>query len=170
MPVDENLQDNCFLNWDSPGGMDFNAFLPQEEHLPNGGTASNGQSTSSQSRSPIDEPTDPRYLCTSRLTKLLLDMGSLLAKMPVKTTLHLAQSTSHEEHVKNLTDMIATKVVLETIFALAQRLIDLYPDAISSALPPAGHQPSHSLRYPGLHAQPHAAPGAGRNREGGIWA
>ncbi|KKY32482.1 putative transcription factor aceii [Diaporthe ampelina] len=83
-------------------------------------------------------------------------MGRLWAKMPVKLTLHLAQRNSHEEHVKNLTDKIASKVVLENIFALTQRLIDVYPDAISAALPPDTGPPpacdiqdcTHSLELP----------------------
>lgn len=135
MAIDESLQDNNFFNWASQECMDFNDLLPLEGHPSNDGTASNEQSLSDQSNSPIDEPIDPSQLCASRLAKLLLDMGSLWAKMPVKSALHLAQSTSHEEHVKKLTNTIATKAVLETIFGLAQRLIDLYPDAINIALP-----------------------------------
>lgn len=135
MAMDDSLQDNDFFNWASSGGMDFNDLLPLEEHASNGGTESNEQPISDQSNSPVDEPIEPGQLCASRLAKLLLDMGSLWARMPVKSTLHLAQSTSHEEHVNKLTNTIATKAVLETIFALAQRLIDLYPDAINIALP-----------------------------------
>lgn len=135
MAMDENLQDNDFFNWASSGGMDFNDLLPPEEHPSNGDTESNEQPISDQSSSPVDEPIDPEQLCASRLAKLLLDMDSLWAKMPVKSTLHLAQSTSHEEHVKTLTNTIVTKAVLETIFALAQRLIDIYPDAINAAMP-----------------------------------
>lgn len=136
MAVDENLQDNGFFNWVSPGAMDFTTFFPQETELSNGGTGSEEQSIPALSNSPTAEPTDPAYMCTSQLTGLLLDMGRLWEKMPVKSRLHLAQKNSHEEHVKNLTDKIATKAVLESIFALAQRLVDLYPDAISMALPP----------------------------------
>ncbi|KAK7718465.1 hypothetical protein SLS64_002420 [Diaporthe eres] len=156
MAVDENLQDNGLFNWGSPGAMDFNIFLPPEDHTLNGGTASNEQSTSALSNSLAEEPADPAYLLTSKLTELLLDMGRLWAKMPVKSTLHLAQRNSHEEHVKTLTDKIATKAVLESTFALAQRLIDLYPDTITIALPPqAGPDPAcdipdctHSLELP----------------------
>lgn len=156
MAVDENLLDNGFFNWVSPGAMDFNAYLPQERGPSNGGTGSDEQSTPALSNSLTDEPTDPAYLYTSKLTELLLDMGRLWAKMPVKSTLHLAQKNSHEEHVKNLTDKIATKAVLESIFAHAQRLIDLYPDAITTALPPdTGPSPAcdipectHSLELP----------------------
>jgi hypothetical protein len=137
-------------------GHGLQSVSPTREHPSNGGTAWNEQSTSAQSNSPIDEPADPEFLCTSRLTKLPLDMGRLWAKMPVESTLHLAQSTSHEELVKNLTDTIATKAVLESIFAIAQRLIDLYPDATSTALsggagpPPACDIPdcTHSLTLP----------------------
>lgn len=136
MAIDENLQDNGFFNWASTGAMDFNALLPQEADPLNGETASNEQSTPALSNSRIDEPNDPGHICTSKLTELLLDMNRLWAKMPVKSTLHLAQENSHEEHVKNLTDKVASKDALETIFALAQRLMDLYPDAISAALPP----------------------------------
>lgn len=156
MAVDENVQENGFFNWVSPGATDFNTFLAQETELPNGGSGSNEQSVPALSSLPTDEPTDPGYLCTSRLTDLLLDMGRLWAKMPVKSTLHLAQRNSHEEHVKNLTDKIASKAVLEGIFALAQRLLDLYPDATTIALPPdAGPNPAcdipdctHSLELP----------------------
>lgn len=152
MAVDESLQDNGFFNWD------FNSFLPQETELSNGGSGPNEQSIPALSTSslPTDEPTDPAFLCTSRLTELLLDMGRLWAKMPVKSTLHLAQRNSHEEHVKNLTDKIASKAVLEGIFALAQQLVDLYPDATTIALPPdTGANPAcdipdctHSLELP----------------------
>lgn len=156
MAMDENLHDNGFFNWASPGAMDFNDFLPQETDTPNGCAGSNAQSTSALSNSPNDEPTDPGYICTIKLTELLLDMGRLWAKMPVKSTLHLAQENSHDEHVKSLTDKVASKDALETIFALAQRLMDLYPDAISNALPPAtGPAPAcdiqdctHSLELP----------------------
>lgn len=154
--IDENLHDNGFFNWASPGVMDFNDFLPQETITPNGGTVSNTQPTSALSNSPNDEPTDSGYICTSKLTELLLDMGRLWAKMPVKSTLHLAQRNSHEEHVKNLTDKVASKDALETIFALAQRLMDLYPDAIGAALPQDTGPPpacdiqdcTHSLELP----------------------
>lgn len=156
MAIDENLQDDSFFNWASPGGIDFNTLLPLEELPSNGQTTSNEQSTSALSSSHTHEPIDPRYLCTSRLTELLLDMDRLWAKMPVKSTLHLAQTNSHEEHVKSLTDKIASKVVLENIFALAQRLLDLYPDATNTALPPDTGPPSacdipdctHSLELP----------------------
>lgn len=153
MAMDANLQgdNNGFFNWDSPGAVDFNAFLPQD-----GGIESNVQSTSALSNSAIDAPTDPAYLCTSRLTELLLDMSSLWARMPVKSTLHLAQRNSHDEHVKNLTDKIASKAALEGIFALTQRLADLYPDALSIAVPQdTGNPPAcsipdctHSLELP----------------------
>lgn len=135
MAIDESLQDNGFFNWASPGAMDFNALLTQEADPSNGEIASNEQSTSALSNPRNDEPNDPGHLCTVKLTELLLDMNRLWAKMPVKSTLHLAQRNSHEEHVKSLTDKVASKDALETIFALAQRLMDLYPDAISAALP-----------------------------------
>ncbi|KAG6368615.1 hypothetical protein INS49_002828 [Diaporthe citri] len=156
MAVDENLQDNGFFSWASPGAMDFNTLFPQETEPSNGGTGPDEQSVPALSNSPTDEPTDPAYLITSKLTELLLDMGRLWAKMPVKSTLHLAQRNSHEEHVKNLTDKIASKAALESIFALSQRLIDLYHDAISTALPlDTGPPPTcdipdctHSLELP----------------------
>lgn len=154
--MDENLHDNGFFNWASPGAMDFNDFLPQETDVPGCGEGSNTQTTSALSISPSHVPTDPGYICTSKLTELLLDMNRLWAKMPVKSTLHLAQRNSHEEHVKNLTDKVASKDALETIFALAQRLMDLYPDAISAALPQDPGRPpacdipdcTHSLVLP----------------------
>lgn len=141
MTLDESLQDNDFLNWTTPGGIDFNTLLPQsssglqgvqEEDSSNGGSTTPALSSSTSD----DETTDPVCLCTSKLTELLLDLGRLWAKLPMKTTLHLPQRNSHEAHVKNLTDKIASKAVLEKLFALAQRLIDLYPDAISLAVPP----------------------------------
>lgn len=156
--MDENLQEdnNGFFSWDLPGAVDFNAFLSQDEDAPNCGAIANAQSTSALSSPAIDAPTDPAYLCTGRMTELLLDTSSLWARMPVKSTLHLAQRNSHDEHVKNLTDKIASKAALEGIFALTQRLTDLYPDALSIAVPPATGNPpacsipdcTHSLELP----------------------
>lgn len=156
MAMDGSLQDNAFFDWAPPGAMDFNTFLTREADTPNGGTVSTEQSAPALDSSATDEPTDRGYACTSRLTELFLDMGRLWAKMPVKSTLHLAQGTSHEVHIQNLTDKIASRAALETIFALAQRLIDLYPDAISTALPPDTGTPAacgipdctHSLELP----------------------
>lgn len=157
MAMDDSMQDNGFFSWASTGDMDFNAFLTQEADAPeDGGTGPNGHSFPALSSPPTDEPADLGLLCTSRLAALLVDMGRLWERMPVKSTLHLAQSTSHEEHVRSLTDKIASKVALETIFALAQRLTDLYPDATSLALPPDAGPPqacdipdcTHSLQLP----------------------
>lgn len=156
MAMDEIVQDNGFFSWASTDDMDFNVFLTEAANAPDGGTGPNEHSIPALSSPPTNEPVDPVLLCTTRLAALLLDMGRLWERMPVKSTLHLAQSTSHEEHVRNLTDKIASKVALETMFALAQRLSDLYPDATSLALPPDAGPPAacdipdctHSLELP----------------------
>lgn len=178
--MDESLEgyDNGFFNWDAPEAMDFNTLLPQEEDAPNVGVELNPHSNSVLSKPAIDEPTDPAYLCTSRLTELLLDMSRLWSRMPVKSTLHLAQRNSHEEHVKNLTDKIATKAALESIFALAQRLIDLYPDALAIAVPQDSGDPpacdipdcTHSLELPAAlgDIEGRVSPGQGESRRADL--
>lgn len=146
MAMDESMQDHGFFDWITPVEIDFNTLLPpepmsglqapREEDPLDGGTTSHNQSTSDLSSSPSGDSIDPESVCLSQLTELLLDIGTLWAKLPVKTTLHLAQNNSHEQHVKDLTSKITSKAVLESLFALTQRLIDLYPDAISLAMSP----------------------------------
>ncbi|KAL1879188.1 hypothetical protein Daus18300_001767 [Diaporthe australafricana] len=158
MMMDENMEDNGFFDWTTPVEIDFNTLLPpasmsdlqasHEEEPLDSGTTSNDQSTPDLSNSPPGDPIDPESICLSRLTELLLDMGTLWANLPVKTTLHLAQNNSHEQHVKNLTSKLTSKAVLESLFALTQRLIDLYPDAVSLALSPDSRSSSAACEIP----------------------
>lgn len=83
---------------------------------------------------PSEGSSDARLACVKELTTLLLDCDEVRARMPLHADLHISWSEAGDAFLEGLSAKMATRHILEKLFVLAQRLIDLYPTAISTCL------------------------------------
>lgn len=128
------------------GEVDFNSFLPDTESgieadvygnyaytasTPSGPSAPTSNETTTSDGVGSD---DPRSACTWNLTSLLRDMDKIWSRLPSTSFLHTQQDSCGEHFVKSLSEKMPAQSALETIFALAQRLIDAYPTVMALSL------------------------------------
>lgn len=85
---------------------------------------------------------DARSVCTQKLTSLLLDSDEICTRLSLGPGLHISQLGASDAFLDVLSAKMATRHVLESYFVLAQRLIDIYPTAISTLFTPELMTPS----------------------------
>lgn len=132
-----------WTNW--PCDLDFTSFVP---------TVSPDITQSRTSNAPdrvtdvgvhsvgisIDPPTEDsqtsnaRSTSTKELTSLLLDSDEIWAKLSQIPDIHIPRPGNRDAFLDAMSAKMTTRHVLESFFVLAQRLINLYPAAISYCL------------------------------------
>lgn len=87
------------------------------------------------SRESISEETsNPRSTSTKELTSLLLDSDEIWAKLSQIPDGHVSPPENIDAFLNTMSAKMTTRHVLESFFVLAQRLINLYPAAMSYSL------------------------------------
>lgn len=148
-PAGSFTEDLARYGWTAPGDVDFSTFLPDAEALGlDGQLQGNYSNTASSPPSGPSGPQkssdttisdgvgsgDPGSVCTWTLTSLLRDADQVWSMLPSTSALHTQQDNCDELFLNALSEKVAAKSALETLFALAQGLIDAYPAAIETAL------------------------------------
>lgn len=128
--------------WNTPEGLSNGAFdwaLGADDHFdfnsflsPAVQQTDRQDNVSPQAVSPHNTGSS-QAACLQKLTRILLDADDLWVRLPLQSTLHIAQAESHNGFLDKLPDTIATNTLLEGLFSLAQQLIDLYPEALDSS-------------------------------------
>lgn len=139
------------FGWTSSGGIDFANFEMDGQgqgqshgntHEQTDGYPANYFSTlagcsdprSTKATSPGDDHDDPKSACTRKLTSLLQDAEGVWSRLPVRTAIHTPRTNSDEMFLSGLSDKLSTRSLLESFFGLTQRLIDVYPAAVSATM------------------------------------
>lgn len=140
------------LDWALPDcDVDFGAFLAT---LPPNPVRYQLDSSPTQPPNPESQPStstpscpaegdNPKSSCTRKLTNLLLDVDKLWASLPPRSALHIPSDETLETFKKDFADKYQQKQLLEGIFVITQRLIEVHPSgtALSLALEPRLESP-----------------------------
>lgn len=124
-------------NW--PYDLDFTSFAPtvspRADIMQSKTSNAPDFHSATISRESISEETsNPRSTSTKELTSLLLDSDEIWAKLSQISDVRVSPPESIDAFLNTMSAKITTRHVLESFFVLAQRLISLYPAAISYSL------------------------------------
>lgn len=83
---------------------------------------------------PRPAPPNSKSHCTQELARIMLDLDIVWVSLPPKSGLHFPLSDDLEKHTAAFAEKHAQHTSLELLFGACQRLVDLYPTAISQSL------------------------------------
>lgn len=119
-----------WTNW--PYDLDFTSFLstgPSDAIQPDSSNAPD-----QISKNPLSEGTgNARSGCTKELTSILLDSDEAWKHLSQSPDLQVSSAENSDAFLNTTSAKTSTRRVLENFFVLAQRLINLYPAAISDS-------------------------------------
>ncbi|TRX91597.1 hypothetical protein FHL15_007602 [Xylaria flabelliformis] len=80
---------------------------------------------------PLDTtPQDPRSACVRQLSAIAVEIHDVSVELSPAASIHLSKGADFEEYYSQHVIHVSHSRCIEQLFTLAQRLIDLYPDAL----------------------------------------
>lgn len=163
--VDLEFDDSCGytggLDWvmTDRSGADFDAILslpqnttsnmPQSNQSP---VAEENEASTARCDSNVEggnsrrgPPFVTKPSCFDELARLLQDTDEVLASLPLEDLLHCPAQKSPASSLKTFSEKFEAKVLLENVFIVSQRLIDVYPTAVTTGLAVAKASPPRPI-------------------------
>lgn len=124
---------------DWPYDLDFTSFVPtvspRADIMQSQTSNASDLHSATISREPAcEETSNAKPTFTKELTSLLLDSDEIWAKLSQIPDVHVSPPEKSDAFLNAMSEKMTTRHVLESFFVLAQRLINLYPAAITYSL------------------------------------